>query len=59
MSLPDRIDHAELPVSHVTLRKGSPYVLQLTKKRLLFKNEKQQRAQDKELLAKMESLEHN
>ena len=59
MHLHQKIDHAELPVSHVTLRKGSPYVLQLTKKRLLFKNEKQRRVRDMELLAKMESLEYN
>jgi hypothetical protein len=51
------IDSAELPVSHATLRKGSPFVLQLVKKRLLFKIEKQQRELDLALLKKVESLD--
>jgi hypothetical protein len=51
------IDGAELPVSHTTERKGSPYVLQLVKKRLLFNIENQQRKQDVKLLKKIESLQ--
>jgi len=58
LHLHGKIDYAELPVSHVTLRKGSPYVLQLSKKRVLFKIDKKRRTQDMKLLAKVESLEY-
>ena len=51
------IDGAELPVSHTTLREGSPQVLQLAKKRLLFKIDKQLRAQTAALLKKVNSLD--
>jgi len=51
------IDGAELPVSHTTLREGSPQVLQLVKKRLLFKIDKQLRAQTAALLKKVNSLD--
>ena len=39
------------------LREGRPYVLQLVKKRVLFKIDKQMRAQDKALLKKVNSLD--
>ena len=52
-----KIDHAELPVSHTTLRKGSPYVLQLAKKRVLFKNDEKRRKLDTELLARIEAVD--
>jgi hypothetical protein len=42
----DRIQRAELPVTHQTRRKGSPYVLVLTKTATLFTREHQARAQD-------------
>ena len=51
------IDGAELPVSHTTLREGRPQVLQLVKKRLLFKIDKQLRAQATALLKKVDSLD--
>jgi hypothetical protein len=41
-----RIDRAELPVSHETRRKGSPYTLVLTKTHALFEQEKQTRLSD-------------
>lgn len=41
-----RIDRAELPVSHLTRRRGSPYTLVLTKTAKLFEREAQQRLQD-------------
>ena len=38
-----RIDEAELPVTHQTLRQGSPHKLVLTKTDALFRDEAQQR----------------
>jgi hypothetical protein len=42
----DRIQRAELPVTHQTRRKGSPYVLVLTKTATLFTREREARTQD-------------
>lgn len=39
----DRIQRAELPVTHQTRRKGSPYVLVLTKNATLFTREREGR----------------
>jgi hypothetical protein len=39
-----RIDAAELPVTHVTRRRGSPYTLVLTKTERLFAAEREERA---------------
>jgi predicted 2-oxoglutarate/Fe(II)-dependent dioxygenase YbiX len=44
------IDNAKLPVSHTTLRRGSPYVLQLRKDRSLFTRERAYRARVTEIL---------
>ncbi len=41
-----RIDAAELPVTHVTRRQGSPYILVLNKADALFTGELQARARD-------------
>ena len=41
-----RIDMAELPVTHVTRRKGSPYTLVLHKTDALFHRERQSRSRD-------------
>jgi hypothetical protein len=41
-----RIDAAELPVSHVTRRRGRPYTLVLNKTDALFAREQQARARD-------------
>lgn len=48
-----RIDRAELPVTHTTRRKGSPYTLVLTKQPTLFDRERRARAQDKADLARL------
>ena len=40
----ERIDRAELPVTHVTMRKGRPYTLVLTKTDALFTDERSTRA---------------
>lgn len=44
------IDSAKLPVLHTTLRRGSPYVLQLRKDRSLFRRERAYRSRVKEIL---------
>ena len=41
-----RIDSVELPVSHVTRRRGSPYTLVLTKLEKLFDGEQAARTRD-------------
>ena len=41
-----RIDQAELPVSHLTRRQGSPFTLVLTKTTRLFEREAERRARD-------------
>jgi hypothetical protein len=41
-----RIDAAELPVTHVTRRQGSPYVLVLNKTEALFAREREARTRD-------------
>ena len=41
-----RIDAAELPVTHVTRRQGSPYTLVLNKTEALFARERQARSRD-------------
>jgi hypothetical protein len=41
-----RIDAAELPVTHVTRRTGSPYTLVVTKTDRLFEAEREARARD-------------
>jgi hypothetical protein len=41
-----RIDAAELPVTHVTRRRGSPYTLVLNKTEALFARERQGRSRD-------------
>lgn len=46
-----RIDAAELPITHHTIRKGSPYTLRLTKQRDLHEREAEQRRQVTEDLA--------
>ncbi len=40
-----RIESAELPVTHATIRKGSPYILHLAKQRDLHEREAEQRRQ--------------
>jgi len=47
----NRIESAELPVSHVTRRQGRPYTLVLTKQDTLFAREHQEREQDEADLA--------
>jgi hypothetical protein len=42
----ERIQAAELLVTHQTLRQGRPYVLVLTKSHTLFEHERKGRAQD-------------
>ena len=42
-----RIDAAELPVSHLTRRRGSPYTLVLTKTETLFAREWEAQLRDK------------
>jgi hypothetical protein len=46
-----RIDDAELPVTHNTLRSGRPYTLVLTKTRALFEREAKERAAQQESLS--------
>jgi len=46
-----RIDAAELPVTHVTRRRGSPYTLVLTKTEALFAGEQEARIRDETDLA--------
>lgn len=46
-----RIDSAELPISHQTRRKGSPYTLVLTKTSALFEQEERARKRDQADLA--------
>jgi hypothetical protein len=46
-----RIDSAELPISHQTRRKGSPYTLVLTKTAALFEAEERARKRDQADLA--------
>ncbi len=46
-----RIDDAELPVTHTTLRSGRPYTLVLTKTRALFEREAKERAAQQESLS--------
>jgi hypothetical protein len=41
-----RIDAAELPVSHVTRRQGSPYTLVLNKTDAVFAREQEARIRD-------------
>ena len=41
-----RIDAAELPVTHVTRRQGSPYILVLNKTEALFAREQEARIRD-------------
>jgi hypothetical protein len=41
-----RIDAAELPVTHVTRRRGSPYILVLSKTDALFAREQEARIRD-------------
>jgi hypothetical protein len=47
----NRIESAELPVSHVTRRQGRPYTLVLTKQDTLFARENEEREQDEADLA--------
>jgi hypothetical protein len=42
-----RIDAAELPVSHITLRRGRPYTLVLTKQDTLFTREAEEHERDR------------
>jgi len=49
----DRIDRAELPVTHTTRRQGRPYTLVLTKQPTLFDLERRARAQDHADLARL------
>lgn len=44
------IDSAKLPITHTTLRRGSPQVLQLRKQRALFTREEDHRAKVREIL---------
>jgi predicted 2-oxoglutarate/Fe(II)-dependent dioxygenase YbiX len=56
-----RIDAAELPVTHVTRRQGSPYTLVLNKTEALFSRERQARSRDEtdlEWLAAQSSSGH-
>lgn len=46
-----RIDDAELPVTHTTVRSGRPYTLVLTKTRALFEREAKERAAHQECLS--------
>ena len=46
-----RLDAAELPVTHVTRRQGSPYTLVMTKTDALFAREQEARARDEADLA--------
>lgn len=50
------IDHAGLPVTHRTRRKGSPFVLVLTKTPELFKREKRARHQAQHDLERLSSI---
>ncbi|MGH3205582.1 MAG: hypothetical protein ACRDP5_26550, partial [Streptosporangiaceae bacterium] len=51
-----RIDAAELPVTHVTRRQGSPYTLVLNKTEALFARERQARIRDETDLAWLTTL---
>ncbi len=53
-----RVSGADLPVSHVTRRKGSPYTLVLTKTAALFKQEEQDRQRDRADLAWIKRKRH-
>ncbi|MFM2152463.1 MAG: hypothetical protein RL199_898 [Pseudomonadota bacterium] len=46
-----QLDRLKLPVTHETLRKGSPYVLQLSKDRSLFTRDADRRRRAQELLS--------
>jgi hypothetical protein len=50
------IESMDIPVTHETLRKGSPYKLVLTKTKELFTNENSQRESIKACLAKMKGV---
>ncbi len=52
----EAIDVAKLPVRHTTLRRGSPYVLQLRKDASLFSRERAHRARVAELLKALPRL---
>jgi 2OG-Fe(II) oxygenase superfamily len=49
-----RIDSAELPVTHTTLREGKPYKLVLTKTEALFARERERRTTAQAALARIE-----
>lgn len=49
-----RIDGAELPVTHITLREGRPYKLVLTKTEALFTRERDRRATAQAVLSSIE-----
>jgi hypothetical protein len=50
-----RIDVAELPVSHLTRRRGSPYTLVLSKTDALFAQEREARIRDESDLKWLEA----
>ena len=52
-----RIDATELPVSHTTLRRGSPHVLQLRKLPILFEREAAHREELSATLRELRGLE--
>lgn len=51
-----RIDRAELPVTHATVRRGSPHQLVLTKTKDLFRREAEQREQARARLTTVQRL---